>query len=200
MAREFHDVVAHTMAAVNVQMAAAVAAFDTDPETARRALHEARSSSKVAMAELRATVAVLRDSHDTAPAPRLDQLTELADTARAAGIDVTIHDDRSGAELSGAAELAAYRIVQEALTNVVLHSNARRAAVSLRRAPDGLVIEIADDGTATAGAAVDSANSGFGLLGMAERVRAVGGRLDHGPATDGGFRVCAVLPTTDASA
>jgi len=200
MAREFHDVVSHTMAAVNVQMAAAAAAFDTDPETARRALQQARSSSKAALQELRATVAVLRESHDTAPAPRLDQLAELADTARAAGIDVTVIDDRSGSELSGAAELAAYRIVQEALTNVVRHSNARRAAVSLRRAPDGLVVEIADDGATANGPAVDSANGGFGLLGMAERVRAVGGRLDHGPTADGGFRVCAVLPTTDPPA
>jgi signal transduction histidine kinase len=128
MAREFHDVVAHTMAAVNVQMTAAVAAFDSDPDTARRALHQARASSKDAMQELRATVALLRASDDTAPAPRLDQVAELAETARSAGIAVTLHDDRDQAKLSGALELAAYRIVQEALTNVVRHSNARCAS------------------------------------------------------------------------
>jgi len=196
MAREFHDVVAHTMAAVNVQMAAAVAAFDTDPDTARKALHQARASSKNALQELRATVAVMRESSHIAPAPRLDQIAELADTARAAGIAITIHDDRDGAQLSGAVELAAYRIVQEALTNVVRHSNARRAAVSLHHAPGGLVVEVADDGT-TAPHVTATPPDGFGLTGMAERVRAVGGQLDHGPTADGGFRVRAVLPTTD---
>jgi len=201
MAREFHDVVAHTMAAVNVQMAAAVAAFDSDPDTARRALHQARASSKDALAELRATVALVRASDDTAPAPRLDQVAELADTARSAGIAVTVHDDRDQAKLSGAVELAAYRIVQEALTNVVRHSDARCAAVSLRVAPEGLVVEIADDGTPTRNVDGTAAQSGgFGLIGMAERVRAVGGHLDHGPIPSGGFRVRAVFPTADAPA
>lgn len=133
MAREFHDVVAHTMAGVNVQMAAAVAAFDADPETARRALHEARTATKAALQELRATVALLRQSQDMTPAPRLDALAKLAHTTRATGVTVSVDDDRAGLELSAAAELAAYRIVQEALTNVARHSHARHAAVSLRR-------------------------------------------------------------------
>jgi signal transduction histidine kinase len=200
MAREFHDVVAHTMAAVNVHMAAAEAAFDTNPDVARRAVHQARASSRAALQELRATVALLRADHDTAPAPRLDQVTELTDTARAAGIAVTVHDHRAGVELSGAAELAAYRVVQEALANVIRHSNASRADVSLRRDADDLVVEIVDDGTPTAnGSSVRSA-PGYGLVGMAERVRAVGGRLDHGPAPGGGFRVRAVLPAADGPA
>ena len=195
IAREFHDVVAHTMVAVNVQMAAAVAAFDHDPETARRALAQARASSKGALQELRATVAVMRHTNDTAPAPRLDQLAGLAETARAAGIAVTIRDERNGTELSGAAELAAYRLVQEALTNVVRHSSARHAAVSLHDTADGLVVEVVDDGHATPDASSPATPvGGFGLIGMAERVRAVGGRLDHGLGPGGGFRVRAVLP------
>ena len=177
---------------VNVQMAAAVAAFDIDPETARRSLVEARASSKAALQELRATVAVLHDGGQLAPAPRLDQLEELAGPARAAGIQVSIADDREGAPLSGAVELAAYRVVQEALTNIVRHSGAQRAAVSLRQEQEALVVEVTDDGTAASA----GTNGGFGLRGMAERVRAVGGRLDHGPAPSGGFHVRAILPTS----
>jgi signal transduction histidine kinase len=197
MAREFHDVVAHTMAAVNVQMAAAVAAFDTDPETARRALHQARSSSKAALQELRATVALNRDTEPMAPAPTLERVHELVEPARAAGIEVAFRDEHARAELSGAAELAAYRVVQEAITNVVRHSNAHHVAVSLRSEPEGLVIEITDDGPSAASG--PPVNSGFGLTGMAERVHAVGGRLEHGPTPSGGYRVRALLPTTSSS-
>ena len=193
MAREFHDVVAHTMAAVNVQMAAAVAAFDSDPDTARQALQQARASSKAALRELRATVALARGPDATTPTPGLDRISELAEPAQAAGIEVTFHDDHEAMGLSGATELAAYRVVQEALTNVIRHSNARHVAVSLRPTPDGLLVEVADDGTISAPTTV---NGGFGLIGMAERVRAVGGRLDHG-RTPSGFRVRAVLPTIE---
>jgi signal transduction histidine kinase len=194
MAREFHDVVAHTMAAVNVQMAAAVAAFDTDPDTARQALGQARASSKAAMQELRATVALTRQPDPIAPAPALDRIPELAEPARAAGIDVTFDDDHAGIELSGATQLAAYRVVQEALTNVVRHSNARHVDVSLRTTATGLVVQVADDGTNSQPGL--GRNGGFGLTGMAERVHAVGGQLDHGPTPSGGFRVCATLPVT----
>jgi signal transduction histidine kinase len=196
MAREFHDVVAHTMVAVNVHMAAAVAAFDSDPDTAREALRQARASSRAAMEELRAGVAVMRGSDDTAPVPRLDQLADLTGPARTSGIAVTIDDERDGATLSGAAEVAAYRLVQEALTNVVRHSDARHARVSLRRVTGGLVVEVVDDGGPVHGGPTAG---GFGLIGMAERMHAVGGRLAHGPVPDGGFRVHAVLPITDAT-
>jgi signal transduction histidine kinase len=197
MAREFHDVVAHTMAAVNVQMAAAVAAFDIDPDTARQALHQARASSKAALAELRATVALARQDASTAPAPGLDRITGLAGPARAAGVEVTFHDDHDATEVSGATALAAYRVVQEALTNVVRHSNARHVAVSLRPTPEGLVVEVADDGTTAQNTLPPTPNDGFGLTGMAARVRAVGGRLEHGRLPTGGFGVRAILPTSE---
>jgi signal transduction histidine kinase len=195
IAREFHDVVAHTMAAVNVQMAAAVAAFDTDPDIARSALRQARASSRAALQELRATVALFREQSDITPAPRLDQLDEIAATARAAGIDFTVHDDHSG-DLSAAVELAAYRIVQEAVTNVIRHSDASNAAVSLLTEPDRLVIEITDDGTTGDGRQGDEPSPGFGLLGMSERARALGGCLEHGTVATGGYRVRAFLPLT----
>jgi signal transduction histidine kinase len=190
MAGEFHDVVAHTMVAVNVHLAAAVAAFDDEPDTARAALHQARESSRAALHELRASVTLMRGIDGTAPAPRLDRLADLMAPARAAGIDVTVRDERDGILLDGAAELAAYRVVQEALTNVVRHSDARQVAVSLHPTAEGLLVQVVDDGRATPGS-----TGGFGLQGMAERVHAVGGRLTHGPGPDGGFHVEAVLPT-----
>jgi signal transduction histidine kinase len=228
MAREFHDLVAHTMAAVNVQMSVAVAAFDADPETARSALVQARASSKEALAELRATVAVMRQGPEAparAPTPRLAHLDDVAAIPRAAGLTVTIthsplptprsptRSSAEGADLPAAVELAAYRIVQEALTNVVRHSNARHVTVSLHQRPTALEVEVVDDGTSVAtteGAVMtpssggvngsDPAMSGFGLLGMAERAAAVGGRFEHGPNPGGGFRVHAILPTAPQQA
>lgn len=194
MAREFHDVVAHTIAGVNVQMAAAVAAFDVDPAAARTALHQARDTTRSAVQELRATVALLRQDSDTDPAPRLRDVSRLAEPARAAAIAVTIEDDRADLVLSGAAELAAYRIIQESLTNVVRHSGATAVMVSLRGADGQLLVEIVDDGH---GPTSIGDGHGFGLLGMAERARAVGGELEHGPGHGGGFRVRALLPAVD---
>lgn len=194
IAREFHDVVAHTMAAVNVQMGVAVAAFDARPETARSALLQARSSAKEALQELRVTVGLLRESPDdlpAAPAPRLADVEELAATARVAGIAVTIDDRTGGEPVSGAVQLAAYRIVQEGLTNVVRHAHAANAVVMLAVAGSDLVVEVCDDG-----AGPDrTGGPGHGLLGMTERAAALGGRLDYGPAAaEGGYRVRAVLP------
>jgi signal transduction histidine kinase len=210
LAREFHDLVAHTIAAVNVQMAAAVAAFDANPEAARRALIQARGSSRAALGELRATVTLLRDVDDLGPVPRLDDLDLLVQPVRAAGIDVVVADDRAGAALTDAVELAAYRIVQESLTNVIRHSRADHAHVSIRTTGDTLVIEVVDDGVggvggaggaggvmASSGPAAD--RSGFGLVGMTERARAVGGNVEFEAGADGGFRVHAVLPMTEGS-
>lgn len=224
IAREFHDVVAHTMSAVNVQMGVAVAAFDTQPDTARDALVQARASSKEALQELRATVALLRDSSaggspdSPAPAPGIGQIEELADTARAAGITVTVHDQTSGLDLPAAVELAAHRIVQEALTNVIRHAGAGNAAVSLSGDDRGsLVVEVTDDGSATLSPKSPlqpeperrpgperpgddpkgerrQADAGYGLVGMTERAVVLGGRLDYGPLPSGGFRVRAELP------
>ena len=202
ISREFHDVVAHTMTAVNVQMAAAVAAFDTNPNTARAALHQARASSKAALEELRATIAVTRHDTTVAPTPSLERLTELASPVRAAGIEIRVDDRHRPDEVSGATSLAAYRIVQEALTNVVRHSNAGRVVVSLHPAPEGLVVEVTDDGPDPSPQPVQGREAlpaeGFGLMGMTERARAVGGNVEYGRVPGGGFRVRAVLPTTRA--
>jgi signal transduction histidine kinase len=193
IAREVHDVVAHTIAAVNVQMGVAVAAFDRDPGAARTALSEARRASRDALGELRAAVALLREEPaDAHPAPRLADLPRLAAQTRAAGLAVTLHDRASAApvcRLPGIVETAAYRIVQEALTNVVKHARATKAAVTVDSTPDSsLTIEVVDDGIGPQG------GTGFGRPGMAERVAMLGGRLETGPGPGGGFRVHAVLP------
>ena len=202
IAREFHDVVAHTMAAVNIQMGVAVAAFDTHPGAARAALDQARSSSREAMQELRATIAVLRspeDGQDPAPAPRLDQLVDLVRRTTTAGIAVTLDRDHAAA-VPAVVELAAYRIVQEALTNTIRHAGATNASVRVTVDGHALTVVIDDDGTkqstSTSGQST-SATGGFGLVGMAERAAALGGRVEHGPLTGGGFRVHATLPITN---
>jgi signal transduction histidine kinase len=167
------------------------------------------------MDELRASVALLRsgDHEPLTPAPRLSGIDALADIARAASIDVVVRCDRGLPECSGAVELAAYRIVQEALTNVVRHSGASRAVIELGADASGdLVVEVRDDGRGPVPTPAGSAGSaGFGLTGMAERAGAVGGTIEHGaagalddadnadgarPGSGPGFRVRAVLPTS----
>ncbi|GAA1641386.1 sensor histidine kinase [Actinoplanes couchii] len=182
IAREVHDVVAHTLTGVNVQIGVAVAAFDRRPETARDALDQARAAGRDALRELRATVTLLRD-------PGLDGLPELARSAGSAGVEVTLHCDVP-AVCPAPAQLAAYRIVQEALTNVIRHSGATAATVSVTTGDDGTVfVEVIDNGRGPG-----RAGEGFGLRGMAERAAAVGGTTTSGPAAGGGFRVTATLP------
>jgi signal transduction histidine kinase len=194
IAREFHDVVAHTLAAVNVQMGVAVAAFDTRPDTARQALVQARASSKQALHELRATIALLRDPTSTsppAPAPRLTQIDELAETTRGAGILVTVHDGTDGDELPAAVELAAYRIIQEALTNAARHGDGE-ASVVLEFGSDALELTVANP---VGGERAAAEGGGHGIVGMRERAALLGGTLRAGPR-DGRFEVHARLPLT----
>jgi signal transduction histidine kinase len=190
------------MAAVNVQMGVAVAAFDTRPDAARDALREARTSSREALQELRATVALLRDADAdkaTKPAPRLSQLDDLVESAGRAGVTVALHRQTGPGDLPAVVELTAYRIVQEALTNVARHAGAVAAAVWVTRDGDTVRVEITDDGVgvgvdADPGRHAGRADPGHGLVGMAERAAALGGRVEHGPVPGGGFRVRATLP------
>jgi two-component sensor histidine kinase len=188
----FHDVVAHTMAAVNVHMGVAVTAFESRPDTARRALHQARASSREALQELRAAVALLRDASvadSAAPAPTLDGLAEMAEGARRTGMAVTLTRDTDGAEVPAVVEVTAYRIVQEALTNVLRHANAEHAHVVVTVDGGALVVDVCDDGRPPAPppAARRGSGEGFGLVGMTERVAALDGHLEFGPRPGGGF-------------
>lgn len=201
IAREFHDVVAHTVTAMNVQTGVAIDAFDARPDVARRALQQVRASGREALQELRATVAILRDAsakRPTQPAPHTGQLQELVELTQSADLNVTLELDTGGKNLPSVVELAAYRIVQEALTNVIRHAGARNAAVTVACANDSLVVEVVDDGISRNGRAPGESHEiireGYGLAGMAERAAAIGGRVEHGPAVGGGFRVHAVLP------
>ncbi|QIB48076.1 sensor histidine kinase [Streptomyces aureoverticillatus] len=197
IARELHDIVAHTVAAMTVQAGVALDAFDARPEMARGAMRQVRESGKQAVRELRATVTVLRepDGESAAPAPGLDRLPELVGRFEGSGVRVALRQQEGVAgQLAPMAELAAYRIVQEALTNVVKHSGARHAAVSVEVRDGRLVVEVVDDGAPSV-----VAPGGFGLIGMRERATAVGGTVKCGPVAGGGFRVRAALPVRDTA-
>ncbi|GGW90999.1 two-component sensor histidine kinase [Streptomyces malachitofuscus] len=197
IARDLHDVVAHHIALVNVQAGVAAHVMDKRPDQAKEALAHVREASRSALGELRATVGLLRQSGDpaapTEPAPGLDRLDELAGTFRSAGLRVEVARADQGTELPAAVDLAAYRIVQEALTNVQKHAGTEaRAEISVVRVGPHIEITVLDDGS---GDDHDPApGGGHGLLGMRERVTALRGTLTTGPRYGGGFRVHAILP------
>jgi len=209
IARDLHDVVAHSISVINVQANTALHLMDRQPERAREALTAIREVSGQALAEFGTVLGALRDTSGTldgagdggaplAPVPGVARLDELAARARSAGFAVSVAAEGPVRQLPAGVDAAAYRIVQEALTNAVRHSAGRSANVLLRYGDDDLVIEVDDDGTGTragegkSGAAGQGA--GNGLTGMAERARALGGSLDAGPRPGGGFRVLAKLP------
>ncbi len=196
LAQELHDVLAHTISLINVQASVALHLLDEQPERARPALTEIKHHSSEALGELRVALDVLRrgDAAPRSPAPRLADLPALVDSVRASGLDVRLeqHVERVAECFLPATEVAAYRIVQEALTNVTRHSHAHTAVVDVR--VDGHVrrvhLEISDDGEGRGDAPVE----GNGITGMRERAASVGGTVSVGPAPDGGFRVVADLP------
>ncbi len=201
VARELHDVLAHTISVIAVQSGLAVDALDDDTATTRRALAAIRASTREALGELRATLTVLRaDTNEAAaarptrPQPRLADLPDLVAQTRAAGLMVTFSGDVAGASgaaagLSPALELTAFRVVQESLTNVVRHAKATSVAVEVRRDGDQLHITVADDGHGPQGD-----QTGYGVRGMGERVLALGGTLVTGPGPERGYEVRAILP------
>lgn len=191
IARELHDVLAHSISVINVQAGVGLALLDTDPEQARTALTTIKDQSKEALGEVRQVLDTLRSPGDAprAPAPGLDRLPELVEQAASAGLTVEVAGKPP--RLSPGTDLAAFRIVQEALTNVVRHSGSRRAHVRLDRDGNTLLLRVDDDGPATG---AEAGGSGNGLAGMRERAAALGGTIDAGPRPDGGFRVLATLP------
>jgi signal transduction histidine kinase len=195
IARELHDVIAHSLSVINVQAGVGLALIDERPEQARIALTTIKAASKEALGEVRQVLGTLRSpgSAPRAPAPGLDRIPELAGQAAAAGLQVSVDVDGSARKLPPGVDLAAFRIVQEALTNVVRHSGARTARVRIGYRPGELELRIDDDGPATAGGDFGGGN---GLIGMRERAAALGGTVEAGPRGDGGFRVVATLPLT----
>ncbi|MFE3163772.1 sensor histidine kinase [Streptomyces sp. NPDC059224] len=197
IARDLHDVVAHHIALVNVQAGVAAHVMDKRPDQAKEALAHVREASRSALNELRATVGLLRQSGDpeapTEPAPGLHRLEELADTFRNAGLQVEVARADQGTTLPAAVDLAAYRIIQEALTNVQKHTGSEaKAEVSVVRVGPHIEVTVLDNGSGEATAPEEG--GGHGLLGMRERVTALRGTLTTGPRYGGGFRVHAILP------
>ncbi|MEV0490256.1 sensor histidine kinase [Streptomyces atratus] len=198
IARDLHDVVAHHIALVNVQAGVAAHVMDKRPDQAKEALAHVREASRSALGELRATVGLLRQSGDpeapTEPAPGLAVLDELVATVRRAGLPVEVACVDRRPPLPAAVDLAAYRVIQEALTNVRKHAGpGAKAEVSVVRVGEAAEVTVLDNGTGSPeGAGADG--GGHGLLGMRERVTALGGTLTAGPRYGGGFRVHAILP------
>jgi signal transduction histidine kinase len=187
IAREVHDVVAHSLAMINVQAGVGAHVADRRPDEAKQALLAIKEASKAALVDLRATLGVLRSGEDRAPAPSLSRLDELLGSARGAGLAVDVSGDPG--DLPAPVDSTAYRIVQEALTNTVRHAvEARTVTVRFSRDDDCFVVEVQDDGRPV------EAIVGNGVRGMRERALALGGTLDARPRDEGGFVVRAELP------
>ncbi|MFE9194155.1 sensor histidine kinase [Micromonospora sp. NPDC007208] len=185
IARELHDVLGHHLSLINVQASAAL--HRPDPVRSEQALTAIKLTSKETLSELRATLGALRQDPAIGPAPGLNRLGELVRTAARPELEIRteVAETRS---LPPEVDLAVYRIVQEALTNVARHASATAAVVRVRPDHDDVLVEVEDDGTGQPGA------PGSGILGMRERARALGGSLTTGSQPDGGFRVRARLP------
>jgi signal transduction histidine kinase len=195
ISRELHDVVAHHVAVIAVQAAAAEDVFDQHPEQARAALGSINEAARSALTELRAMLHALATEDGTdpdGPQPGLAQLDALADAVRAVGLPVTVHRDGRADALPGGVQLSAYRIVQESLTNALRHSHASRAEVDVRYDDGVLRLDVVNNGTARPRR--PGTGTGRGIVGMRERARLLGGTLDAGPLPAGGFRVQARLP------
>lgn len=192
LARDIHDVVAHSLSLINVRASVALHLGEKDPAQFRPALETIKAASKESLAEVRQLLGVLREDVPLSPTrlPTLGGVPELVDNTRRAGLEVRLHAGAGLEPIPATVQEAAYRIVQEALTNVVRHSGAGTAQVSIDSAGGELLVTIDDDG---AGAA--AVPEGNGITGMRERVAALGGRLELGsPPSHKGWRVRAVLP------
>jgi signal transduction histidine kinase len=196
IARDLHDVVAHHVSVMGVQAGAARRALDKDPGLARAALQTVEQTARTAIGELRGLLGVLRPEEPEPPvtnhgaSPGLGQLDDLVSSARAAGLEVRYGVYGEPRPVPDGVALSAYRVVQEALTNVVKHAGARTAEVRVRYLDHTLEIEVTDDGHGPG----RTATRGFGLVGMRERVAVHGGELEAGPRRDTGYRVRASLP------
>ena len=197
IAREVHDVVAHAMVAINVQAGVAAHVLHKRPGQAETALTEIKRVSGAALDDLRATLGLLRDENASAPVHPtrvLSGVPDLAAPLRAAGVRVDIEVDGPEGSVTSPVGAAAYRIVQEALTNVLRHGDASSAAVRVAIGAQSVEIDVRNDGVAPVTEAANGAGTGNGLRGMAERAEALGGRVEAGRLPDGGWQVHAVLP------
>lgn len=212
IARELHDIVAHSVTVIVLQAAGAQRLLDTEPEQSRRALTQIGEVGKQAMDELRRLLRVLRAPEQTradpggrgkppaAPQPGLAQTSALVASIRAAGTPVTLREAGEPLSLEPGVDLAAYRIVQEALTNVTKHTpHGTAATVDLTWTGRALRLRIANPAPVQGRPTASGFTCGYGLLGIRERAALAGGDLSAGHTADGGFEVCATLPTATSS-
>ena len=212
IARDVHDLIGHSLSVINMQAGVALYLLDKDPKLVESgpdnrvqdSLRAIRSTSKSALDELRATLAVFRSetsdgtaADGRAPVSGLARMPALVETFRAAGRTVTVHTEGELGDLPGPVDNAAYRVLQEALTNVARHAGGATAHVTIIRTAEQLVVQVADDGPGLSRAGVGPDHQqikGSGLIGMSERARAVGGDVIAGPGPNGGFVVRAEFP------
>ncbi|MFD9903791.1 sensor histidine kinase [Streptomyces sp. NPDC059063] len=210
IARELHDVVAHHLSAISVQAGLAAYVFHSDGATARSALSAVADSSREALDELRRLLSMLRvddigdEQGGGAPRhapPGLSRVGELAERLEAANVSVTVRTQGTVRKLALGPDLCAYRVVQEALTNVVKHAAPTSAYVHITYEPDHVTVAVRDDGRARGDGrepAISAPESGYGLIGMRERASLCGGSLSAGPRREGGYEVRLTLPTSAA--
>lgn len=214
IARDLHDLLAHTVSVMMVQAGVADDAMERSPERAREAVRSIRAAGRDAVDEMRAMVVVLREGDDAggvAPSPGLDRIDDLLEIARRSGLAVHVTMDPSLPPVSPIVGLTVYRLVQEALANVLRHADAGNVWLSVTTRGGQLEVVLRDDGVGdvaardrstrlastvhTSGDEAGPPSSGFGLVGMAERVESLGGELDYGPTPEGGYAVRAILPS-----
>jgi len=192
IARELHDVLAHSLSQISVQSGVGLHLFDREPERAREALANIRGLSRTGLDEVRGVLAILRGDESAAPLtpqPGLSEIAALVTARTGHGLDVRL-DDRLGGQLPhSTVQTTAYRVVQEALTNVVRHSEAAHAVVLLHREGHALVVTVDDDGVGTG-----ASSEGGGMRGMRERAALLGGTMRVGAGPLGGTRVLIRLP------
>jgi signal transduction histidine kinase len=195
IARELHDVIAHSVSVMVIQASAAGDVFDERPDQARAALGSIETAGREALGDLRRLIGAVRPDggeEPTRPWPGLDRLEELADHTRAGGLEVVVRRQGRATPLPSGADLSAYRIIQEALTNTLRHARATRVEVVVTVGSDAVEIDVTDNGRAVPGS--DARGAGLGLVGMRERAALLGGTLEAGPSPNGGYRVHARLP------
>jgi len=194
LAREIHDVIAHSVSVMTVQSTAARRVIDRDRDRADGALAAIERTGRDALTELRRVLSVLRPvpgTADFAPQRGIDDLEALAEQLHPAGLDVAVRFEGQRIRVPAALDVSVYRIAQEALTNTLKHASAQHATVVVRYRDDGVEVECTDDGH---GAASTNGSVGHGLVGMRERALMLGGEIDTGPGPNGGYRVHARLP------
>jgi signal transduction histidine kinase len=198
IARELHDVVAHSVSIIAVQAGAAEELIERDPDKARQHMASVRRTAREAMTEMRRLLDVMRtDEAGYAPQAGLARLPDLLDETRGAGVPVELVEQGERPRLAPGVDLVAFRVVQESLTNVRKHAPGAPTRVQLRYGPKTLELEVVNEAAVTLGNANGSRRGGHGLVGMRERVRLFEGSFDARPMANGGFRVRATLPLTE---